>query len=864
MLLAVVGIIISVTAYVSEAACMKISMNGEVKQAKNIAEGEGICFTLPPVSSSEFILKAIELAIFEKGENDELWHIYKDNDGNESKKNMINDPQYLTFNVQFTPEDYRERCKYKITYRYFVASTDDPSLIMISGEKIKDGWRLVGEPGGTEASDDGFVFYKNAVPQITLNGLTFTKRTDKGDSLTYLQKGVIGSNYLPQYAFSTGVVFDIDCSDYDNEDTLSLSYEMRNANTGEYISSSVLSEDKKIVLDVSEKRVKIKFKVSDNYGASSETEWQEIFIDNEPANVTSEFDDMGYYVKGLNLYSKFTVEDDTEIAMTDGYIVADIRKDGNKIKTVELTNNGNGNYTLDENVSSDGEYAIMLNIYDKAGNVSEHEFIQKLDNTAPGYSFVSSSEETEVTEYSTWMNVSKKIKVNMYDSLSGIRKYNLQEKGKSVYTITYSSGVKQTLLERSVTTALTGKIAYRLLIHDNAKTLDKTANNVRASSTGNLTTVTKNVWLDKTNPVISLFHNSEDWQDAGYSINADFYDYSSTTSVNDASGVFKREYAVTDSEYEPDLWSIYTGAIEFNTGGIKFLHLRCIDYAGNVTVVTRKVKVNEKSVIMGDVVPTDEYKHTIYYTGDKLYVVKNTAYNTKYRFAVSDNDTDDIIRADIRLINLDDESIYKSISAINNPAGDVMRDITFNISYLKENGEALPDGVYKMVISITEIKEPGEEITSHENKEACEVVIKRNSPPTPVISVSDSKVNIDYPAEPLAGSLNSDIIKSLYKRQYKTVKTGDAESNVYRTYNGEFDIDNFTVTALYTDIAGNSSISSQRIFKEDGNSAGGIDKLTTTGNNTTVEEGRNANVYYIGIRREKQRGINSDIFEFIK
>ena len=73
-----------------------------------------------------------------------------------------------------------------------------------------------------------------------------------------------------------------------------------------------------------------------------------------------------------------------------------------------------------------------------------------------------------------------------------------------------------------------------------------------------------------------------------------------------------------------------------------------------------------------------------------------------------------------------------------------------------------------------------------------------------------------------------------------------------------------TVTALYTDIAGNSSVATKRIFKTGVGAGGesGID-ATVEGSNTSVEESRAGNVYFIGTRREKQKGINSDIFNFI-
>ena len=101
-----------------------------------------------------------------------------------------------------------------------------------------------------------------------------------------------------------------------------------------------------------------------------------------------------------------------------------------------------------------------------------------------------------------------------------------------------------------------------------------------------------------------------------------------------------------------------------------------------------------------------------------------------------------------------------------------------------------------------------------------------------------------------------------YQRQYKIVKDGRDVCG-YITYTDGFPTDDMTVTALYTDVAGNTSVATKRIFKT-GTGAGGsgID-VTVEGSNAAVEESRAGNVYYIGTRREKQKGINSDIFNFI-
>ena len=176
----------------------------------------------------------------------------------------------------------------------------------------------------------------------------------------------------------------------------------------------------------------------------------------------------------------------------------------------------------------------------------------------------------------------------------------------------------------------------------------------------------------------------------------------------------------------------------------------------------------------------------------------------------------------------------------------------------------MPDGVYDLYYTIAEVKNDGEEVVTHSDVKGCEVVIKRNAPPTPVITNDAGKVKIEYPNEPLAGSLNTDVIRSHYKYQYKAVKDGDISTNKYKTYTGEFSADNFIVTALYTDIAGNTSVATLRIHGNGEDGSGTDDNIVTDGHTVTVEESRAADVYYIGIRRDKNNGINNNVFDFLE
>ncbi|NLB80536.1 MAG: hypothetical protein GX800_02725, partial [Clostridiaceae bacterium] len=169
--------------------------------------------------------------------------------------------------------------------------------------------------------------------------------------------------------------------------------------------------------------------------------------------------------------------------------------------------------------------------------------------------------------------------------------------------------------------------------------------------------------------------------------------------------------------------------------------------------------------------------------------------------------------------------------------------------------------VYTMYLSVSEVKNDGSSIKAIENEKGCEVVIKRNAPPTPVISVESEAVNVHYPDETLSDSLNQPDIKALYKREYKAVMDNRPDTNIYKPYTTPFTSDDMVVTALYTDMAGNIATASKRIYKS--GSDGGEGSIATDGNTATIDESRPANTYYIGTRRDKQTGINSNMLKFL-
>lgn len=861
--IAVICLMLTCISVFAQDDVMKISMSGDTIKAKDIGTGKGVSFTLPELDNDDFYIYAIELAVFEKQYEENEWHIYTDINGDESKKKYIENPDSLTFNVDFgNPEDYRDKAKYKIGYRYHVQNIYDTSQLLIAGEEIKDGWRLVGEDTGTEASDDGLVFYKNTLPELYVECFTYKYHDINGLMTKACNPSEIGERFFPADAFENGLVAQIIANDFDREDILTVSYRLEDAITDEVVSSGMFSNGSEIKTDHKTEMFRLYIMVSDNFGGSTTAEPFYFIMDLEKPVVTKEFDDGGFAVKGKNLFSDFYIDDDSGSKMTDGAVCADIYHNDVYIDTVSLENHGDGVFRLDKTNMADGVYKVQLKIYDKAGNEAEHVFYQTLDNTAPQVTFIEPEENINATYYEKWMNISKRVIVKVTDEYAGCRSGKLYLDGVLDCSPSCGKEVFLYTLNRTVSNTKTGKLQYKFYVYDYAKPVNKLTNTVD-DSTGNSRVVTKYVWLDKTKPSITTDYEEDSWKETPYTVTANFYDYPSSDSVSDASGVKEKMYAITTSADEDFEWKVYTDGAILTEGGVYYVHFKAVDNAGNTETVTKKVRINNGSQMTGRVRPTEEYKHTIYYSTPGFYVVKNTAYNTKYHFEVMDKDITDVIKTTVKLVSQDDNSVFGASEGITLPNGTDVRDVVFNMPYLDAELDELPDGVYDMLITITEVKNDSEEIDTLVNVKDCEVVIKRNAPPTPVINTDRDNVSIIYPDEPLAGSLNNPVVKSHYKCQYKTVKDGDAVSNAYKTYTGEFDIDNFIVTALYTDMAGNTSVATKRIYKDVSGDSGSEDILTS-GNTTTVEESRAADVYYIGIRRDKKNGINNSVFDFLE
>lgn len=856
---------IGITAYASDDV-FKISMDGEVKHAKDINSGKGISIVLPKLEDENFYISAVELAVFEKRVDDTEYHIYKNDNGEESKKQFIENPAGYQVQIEFgNAADYREQAKYKIAYRYYVVNKHDTSVVRVAGETEKDGWRLIGERDPKTATSTGFTFYKNSNPTLSIECFSYTKHTVDGDISEACNAKDVATTIFPSDLFTNGLTVHVLTNDFDTEDTLTTHYVLKNHETGEIVSEGPFQSGHIITApNVNCSSFSLNLYVTDGFGGTAESEEYVFSLDNCPAYVTQEFDDGGYWLKGETLFSDFCINDDENVVMTEGSVKARILLNGEEYSVAILSKQSDGVYRLQEHNMPDGKYTVELTLFDKTGNISTHTFYQNLDNTAPAGKFLTTEEHGGATQYSVWTNLYKSIMVDITDDDAGVRNATLYRGQYYSGSYTFGGKNKSERYTYRIPSNITGKITYTIYLYDMAKEIDVTGNKY-AKSNGNSSSYTKAVWIDRTPPTIEAEHNETVWHEAPYMFYANFYDFPSSSKVKDASGVKEKLYAITEGKDDSiGTWNVYTYSISFPTGGEWYVHLKAVDYAGNETMTTCKVKVNTMSELIGTVKPTDDYTHTIYYSEPEFYVVKNTAYNTKYHFSLYDEDLSDIIKTSVKLVSCDDNTICATSEVLTYPTETTIRDIVFNMPYTQSSGDTLPDGVYTMYLTVQEQKPDEAYVSAFSNVPVCQVVIKRNAPPTPVISVSDGTVSIDYPEEELSGSLNTEKVRNLYRKQYKMVIEGDGASNVYVPYTTPFATKKSIVTALYTDIAGNISTTTKRIYGTVDATEEDDRNILEDGNTTVVEEARSANVYYIGIRREKTNGIDGDIFQFME
>jgi len=841
---------------------MKIQQNGIVKRAKEFGSGNGIEFTLPALADSNFVIDSVELAVFEKKESETQYKIF-------GTTKIIENP---CLKIAFDFGDitrFAEGSKYKIAYRYYARAIDDYSKLEIAGVDTKEGWRIVGEFVPTTATDNGFSFYLNSKPTIDINSISYNVENIKGQTTLKYTPNQLTDVWLPSNAFSNGIIVNYTANDADIEDTLAVRYKLTDAIAGTVIREGDLYPDGKIMCNTTAEYVELSLMVNDNW--DTDVVVQSIFlkIDKEAPFVYRQFDDKGKCIRGRNLYSKFTIHDSSNEALSSGNVYYTIKCNGVYIYTnIRFNNNASGEYTVDLTSQPDGVYDIILTIFDKAYNKTEHTLTLRLDNTAPTINFLTPSENSTSTLYSTWLNQSKNIIIKATDQYAGVKQMNSYLDYSLQNTLYTNSTALDYTFNTAVTNSKTGKLYYYFYIYDNAVTLNKANNTVNTISNGNPTIVSRYVWLDKTAPSIVINADENTWYQSPITIAANFYDYESRVGTADNSGVMSKYYAIMDTPTTPTNWQGYSNGVTFDTGGVYYLYVKAVDYAGNETIEYKKIKINSPSTIIGKVTPTTDYMHTIYKSLNDIYVMKNTAYNTKFEFSVQDNDVTDTLGADIKLISEDENSVYAESTVEVSPNGNIIRNVVFNMTYLKADETPLPDGVYTMYLTISEIKNDGEILTLNTDVKGCEIVIKRINPPTPEIIVKDvaegKEVTINYPNEALSNSLNRDYIKALYKKEYKIVKDKEIDSNIYRNYISAISPikEDCIITTLYTDPAGNISTSTMRVYGANDNN--GTGSIITAGNTVTVEETRPATICYIGTRRDKQGGVDGRVFEFLK
>ncbi|MDD6482955.1 MAG: hypothetical protein PUF72_00035 [Clostridiales bacterium] len=241
------------------------------------------------------------------------------------------------------------------------------------------------------------------------------------------------------------------------------------------------------------------------------------------------------------------------------------------------------------------------------------------------------------------------------------------------------------------------------------------------------------------------------------------------------------------------------------------------------------------------------------------FIVAPTAYSTVWGLNVKEYDALDTLYFTIKMQNQDTKEIY-TIEANSPASSETMRKMTFLTNYIDSSGgahENLPDGVYDVTASVTENK-LGYDIEGVQDKLVGRIVIKRSKPPEPVISVNGGEAAINYPADSaIASSLRATWLQSEYQKAYRF----NSDSTGISAWNAYSDVLTLRTTGLLTarhiDFAGNYSEATARIRNSSNTD------ISEGGLMVFAQENRSADVYFIGIRRSSNGGVDASCLDFV-
>lgn len=204
------------------------------------------------------------------------------------------------------------------------------------------------------------------------------------------------------------------------------------------------------------------------------------------------------------------------------------------------------------------------------------------------------------------------------------------------------------------------------------------------------------------------------------------------------------------------------------------------DYAGNVYTATQTVKsILYKLLQISDPVLIN-YKTSLLRSGSDTYVVNASYSYSNIAFDLTGENAGDGLTYRIELKG-SGGTVYQQINKSLTVPGSVMDRLFYQNS---TTGTAVADGEYTIVVTA---KDKYSEVSK-----SIPVIVKRNAPPRPVITYSSNTATaaIDYP---------SDLFETHSLKQY--TYTGDTQH-----YTGSVTVTKSgTITATYTDLAGNKS-----------------------------------------------------------
>lgn len=846
-----------------------IGMNGVTKRAPDISPGEqGINVTAEPnINTALWRLYSVNLAVFSEKDNKYDLHktiqtVKKDNNANIG----------LNFKISFgNTADYEKGVKYRIAIRYTYQSVYDDTIFFVPDESTNDGWKLVGETNPNTATENGFYFTVTAADfDMEITSLRFY-RNGYG-YVTAAPSELTG----PWLWLGEAAAKDTSIAYTAENPVAKAVYSISNSDGTEITSGNIPEEGggklTAFTYDTKGEILRLTLFLTDIYGNKSSRDLTFNFDSTKPiAEIQPQYiEDVP--INDNVFYEKWKFVEDTGVNISSGTLTEKYKgsrytmtvKGSEKSGKTSVLASPSGNIedglvVLDITVVSNVFTAKTenLTVYDRAGNSVNLSGQQHLyDNSNPQSKILSS-----VITPKEWSNKQFNTVVTEFSDDFGIEKAVGISPGNTAFEPS-SINPDKTVNTFYFEIPDTGKLVYKFKAFDISKPTDKAANSQDVLGSGRTGEISAEYWIDRKNPTIYTNVTDGGEYELPKQITISASDLESSAGKGDASGIKTLEYSLTkDADAN---WQTVSGSsvtLSLNDAEKNRIIIRATDYAGNVTVTESMTlslipsNDNHAAEISGFNI-LDNYRYTLANETSNgsypVYIVKPSAYSAKYALTIDDEDSDSY-KLKIKLRN----SAAETDKTVNVPQKGLTE---FSLSYFSD-ASSLPDGLYNVLCDLTEIKPGGSEILTLTDIKVGEIAIKRTACKDWTAEIEGGTLYWKMSHENLENGLNAPYLIALEKNRYKV--DGGAYTNAAVGVSGYFEhsVNDETITALHTDCAGNESVLTRRLNKQDD---GNGNNIGVPGSDATLSRSRVATTYYIGTRRPQTSGVDNSKLTFAR